>query len=1071
MGTHRRDFLRRVAGSAGVFVASGTGAVQSLMTAVAPAGPQVEATWRLNVIDALMADKNNVVISILDCQLEGFRKYGDTTRVPYARRSGSGGRIVARVPAAGSYYPGFVLYDGPGDERVSIRIDGVERGVAVANANDNRDRLFFLSEPHQFHGGETIELRPLTDDGLYDTADLILLKEKPRTRQFEYTYSELFAQPEGASAALTWITSWPTLCTVEWGRTGDSRLAKETESLGVSNHRIVLRGLQAGQKYRFRVTAKDRDNRSVASSWQSFSAERPALVAGTVKSERLKLYVVNPAGDGADGEFPVTSGVPFPKGAIGSDRHIRLLNADGRETPLQTRTLAHWPDGSVKWVLLDFQCAQSEGRQFNLEYGTAVRRKDFPSLLRVTPGERAIRISTGPLSFTVDERRLGVLAALSLDDRAVISDAKPGVLELTGNDGTVYSSMATPDEVAVEQSGPLRATVRMKGHYRAADGRKLFAYTVRLHAYAGQRFVRLEHTWANDCGDQEFTTIKSLRLRIPLVTAPGSGGRGYRVGGSPVQQLLWLGEPRPVRLQQHTDDHFTIMKLGEDTPFAEGKRAPGWAEWTDGMHRVTLAVRDFWQTYPKDLNITLDGFELGICPPLRPDEYASAKGTQDDYRLYYYLQDGVYKFRQGMSQTQDIWLEAAPESGKSQAAVLTQRTPLLAIAPAQWYADSKAFGELAGPGEAGLLARYDKAFAHGYEMYQEDREFQRAYGMLNFGDWYGERFIDWGNSEYDTQHLFLMQFVRTGDVRYFLAGEQMEWHNRDVDTIHHHRDTSRIGGVPHHAIGHVGDYYPQSPVPGQGMVKGNLTVDHVFLRGRLAYYFLTGARRSLETARLIADRYDTYDTRNYDFKNCRIAGWHLILTMAMYEATRDRFYLNAAKIIAERALERQNATGAWEFYWPGCGTADERPVQYGIVGFMTGILLTGLRAYHAATDDERVAEGIVRGAHSLVDRLWTPQYSNFRYVSCPRQPAGPSPELTFVLLDGITFAHQRTRDPKLAQILIAATERGIAGLLEMTGADARAEASGSGKAFGLYASNTPHFIGYVATLRREAGET
>src|SRR5258708_7708749 len=54
---------------------------------------------------------------------------------------------------------------------------------------------------------------------------------------------------------------------------------------------------------------------------------------------------------------PITCGTPWPRGALHDLARLRLHDGHGKSAPIQTRALDRWPDGSVRWTLLDWQAA------------------------------------------------------------------------------------------------------------------------------------------------------------------------------------------------------------------------------------------------------------------------------------------------------------------------------------------------------------------------------------------------------------------------------------------------------------------------------------------------------------------------------------------------------------------------------------------------------------------------------------------------------------------------------------------------------------------------------------------
>ena len=585
-----------------------------------------------------------------------------------------------------------------------------------------------------------------------------------------------------------------------------------------------------------------------------------------------------------------------------------------------------------------------------------------------------------------------------LEVRTVFGDYTRGVqaiyrrsseVVVTGTDGREYrSANAKPASLEVEESGPLHCIVRAEGSHVSEDGARLLRSVFRVHAYAGAGYVRIDHTFENDNSETSFTDIASMYMSIKTDDAEAE-----------VNEIV----------QTHDDRSVVNGQVGD-------ARLRGYARAGD------VEVEDFWQQYPKSLRTGTDGIEIGLCPSIGEEDYRADE--EEEYKLYFYLRDGVYRFREGMSKTHTIYVGEGIADGVS---------PLMAQASVEWNCASGAFGEIT-PGTNGRFPDYEKRMRDVFGQYLDDRATGRDYGMLNYGDYFaGNR--TWGNTEYDTGYVAFLQWARTGDLKYFDEACRASIHHRDVDTCHVSSDPGRIGGVYRHSIGHVGEYYsyedraaPAVTLDDESFKKrsqtggvpwGTFTVSHTWIDGFLLHYFLTGDRRSFQTAVEVADRYGGEHTRNYDFTNCRNNGWHLILTMEMYRATGDPFYLNAAHIIVERTLDRQTEDGAWKRMLAfGHCMCEHPPRHMGNAGFMVGILLVGLKFYHQATGDPRVAESIIRGAGWLVDVLW--KGNGFQYTTCPN--SGLKSEDMGQMITGLCYAWRISGDERIRDVLAPATK-------------------------------------------------
>jgi hypothetical protein len=771
----------------------------------------------------------------------------------------------------------------------------------------------------------------------------------------------------------------------------------------------------------------------------------------------ITVSVVEPSGAMRKG-WPVTSGVPFAKGALTNDQSVALVTGDGQPVPLQTEVLVRWPDGSVRWLLLDFQVdlAANQKKLFALRHGAAVSRPTILEPVRVSTRDHRTTIDTGQLRLELSEDGFNPFGAAWTDlngDGRIANDeritADTGGLFVRDPSSRRFEAAQAPAEILVEQSGPLRVCVRVSGRHADAHG-AMFSYVIRLHAFRGQPFVRCSYTFVNDQPEALMTSIKEIGLTARLT--PG------------------LGRGEPCILDGQTTQGGRVFQVDERRyerdDQAAGTHAAGWASVAGRKGGFALGLREFWQNWPKAIEARDGAVTLGICPEL-PKGLYDGKPLAEENKLYYALRGGVHTFKIGVAKTHELW--ASFFAGQADAGKLAQffqaaEEPLLATCEPTYASATHAAGEFP-PAAKDKLLGYDVWFDRAMTSHLKRRDEIREYGMLNYGDWFGERKVNWGNLEYDLAYGMFIQYLRTGERRFFQRGEQAARHHIDVDVIHatnsHLKNpygpAPKVGEIWVHCLNHTGGYYTNAPLPvAKSYQMGHSSnFGHVWINGDLDYYYLTGDRRAREVALQAADAMASSMPTSFH-THIRDLGWPMILVLAAYEATGDAKYLTAATQNWQVLKRHLDPKRGWVVRLADdhCNHPSGSPRCEGNVPFMEGLTLGALARYHRHTGNPEVLKAITVGIDQMIRECWLEDVKTFRYTACPL--TSKSPDSLTLSLEGLAYEARLTGNSEHRRIL---NEGFRATLLKGD------HLNSSGKGFGQTTFFAPFALGALEELK------
>jgi hypothetical protein len=560
---------------------------------------------------------------------------------------------------------------------------------------------------------------------------------------------------------------------------------------------------------------------------------------------------------------PVSCGIPWPRGVLTDPARLWLSDSRGQAAVLQSRVLDRWPDGSVRWLLLDWQATDLGGTTATL-FAPGPPGMPVGSRLKVERPTGEIVIDTGAARFRLRSGGRFPFESVTVANAEMIDPSRSG-FRVEDDKGGRHAPVA--DEMTVEADGPVRATVHMKGKL-AAKGENLADFGLRLHFFAASATVRFvltianarkaEHPgglWGLGNGGSVYLRDASFAFALPIAfdqsvaRASAEIDQPLEASALPVEIYQdssggenWKGSNH-INRRREIPNTFRGYRLRAGRKERTGLRASPILELTRGSRVVAATIPYFWQDFPK----ALEADEGTLTLRLFPRQYADAHELQG-----------------GEQKTHTFYVAFAPDSVSPQPLDWC-RNPLLPHATPAWYCDSGALPYLT-PRDQDPHAEYLRlvdAAIEGSDTFEHKREVVDEYGWRHFGDIYGDHegightaptaLVSHYNNQYDPVAGFAYQFLRSGDGRWWRHMCELARHVVDIDIYNTDQDKAAYNhGLFWHTYHYVdADTANHRTYPKAHAAKvhgGGPANEQNYAAGLTLHHFLSGDPASREAA-------------------------------------------------------------------------------------------------------------------------------------------------------------------------------------------------------------------------------
>ncbi|TDQ37405.1 hypothetical protein [Aureibacillus halotolerans] len=487
----------------------------------------------------------------------------------------------------------------------------------------------------------------------------------------------------------------------------------------------------------------------------------------------------------------VTWGVPWKEGVVPKGTSFSLEGAAGDEQHVQTWPLAYWPDGSIKWSA-HAATLSDQSESFTLRKTTA---STVHTELKIEDNDAEIIVHTGVIVCRFAKSGSSVLSTIERDGVIRATDAQ--LICLLEKESRTSGELVTTekrceseiDSAVVEQAGPIRATICVKGRHRFANSKTAWLpFTLRFYLYAGDAQLKLVHSFEFD-GQAEGDFIKGLGLRFRMPFSGPLYNRHIRFTGDTgcfseasknlrvarmneahhklhLEQIegkcLQLNDEKEssflellddaatwdsFKLVQDSADHYTISKRTKPVcswlKATEGHRSKGLMFIGSEGGGIAICERNFWQKHPTAVEVEGMASDtaqatLWFWSPDAPRMDLRHYDTETHLHAAYEGFEEMRATPYGIANTNECTLFIENHTPSQQQllayADTIQQPPILVCEPA-YYHEVQAFGYWSLPDRSTEVGHYlEQQLDEMVAFYMKEIEQRRWYGFWDYGD-------------------------------------------------------------------------------------------------------------------------------------------------------------------------------------------------------------------------------------------------------------------------------------------------------------------------------------------------